>query len=505
LQNPLDADMLALSMNGTYETRNRWFDKIAFFSLFIVVVVIAHFIVVLRSAIVFSEPIDLNCAGLSACIPAGNGWQSEKQWRYQQNTFTLDSFFTSGSGGVTAIVSCQYLLAATKATPKELFEEKASEIGGSTIAKTGQIEMGDGSGLSFAKGLQNGSIPTLHWAYIKSLSGGSQGPTMLFDMFFGAVQLPNNRRLDIEVYQTAGDTNLTEEIFKSVTENLKFTDNLLLDAGSKIVAEIKGKGLDSFLSSPEDGQDRESFFLIKDARGRTVGFTMEVLGSHFATPQVQAARPQNGDALELAPEAQLNILAMSFYYIRGRYDQEQATFFQSDNNLKEFVWRSKTSGPSGRSSAEIVLGKDGIMTIKEFGRRDKEKDYRISPAAIPDVLGEFVFSQMLDSHWKEILVDIIETDGRITPALVSRTDVAGEEAAYVFRVEPLDGRGFFEQVYLDDQRQVSRRLLQQKNAYTLERTIAENILREFPEQGSYILQKKDKILEQDQPQENSEY
>ena len=509
--------MLALSMNGTYETRSRWVDKIAFLGLFIAVLLIASLLVIWRSAIVLSEPIELNCAGLSVCIPTGNGWQSEKQWKYQQNAFTLGSFFNPGSGNVTALVSCRYLLAATRTAPEVLFEEKTSAVGGSKIAKTGQIEIGR-PGSSFAKGPQNKSIPTIDWAHIK-------GSKTLFDTFFGVAQLPNNRRLDIEVYQDTGDTDLAEGIFKSVTESLKFTDNQLLEAGSKIVAEIKGKGLDSFLASVgnklasaervEAGQewDRESFFLIKDARERTIGFTMEVLGSHFAE------RPQNGAALEPVPEAQLNILAWSFYYIRGRHDQEQVTFFQSDNSFNEFVWKSETSGPSGRSGVEIVLDKNGIMTVKEFDLQAKEKDYQISPAAIPDVLGKYIFSQMLDSDQKEIFVDIIEADGKITPALISRievspsfasqnrssgADVAQEEAAYLFRMEFLDGRGFSEQVYLDDQRRISRRLLQQESTYTLERTSAENILREFPEQGSYILQKKDKILEQGQPQENSE-
>jgi len=497
--------MLVLSMNGTYETRRRWVDKIAFFGLFIAVLLIARFIVIWRSAIVLSEPIELDCAGLSVSIPAGNGWQSEKQWKYQQNAFTLGSFFNPGSGSVTALVSCRYLLAATKATPNELFEEKASAVGGSKIAKTGQIEIGR-PGFSFAKDSQNGVLLTLNWAHIKR-------PKTLFDMFFGVAQLPNNRRLDIEVYQTTGDTDLAEGIFKSVTESLKLTDNQLLEAGSKIVAEIKSKGLDSFLApaSNKQGQGRESFFLIKDARERTIGFTMEALGSRFAE------KPQKGGApIDLAPEAQLNILAGSFYYIRGRYDRKQATFFRSRNNLDEFVWKSETSSLAGRSGAEIVLGKDGIMTVKKFDRRAEEKSYQISSAAIPEVLSEFTFSQMLDSDQKEIFVDIIEADGKITPALVSRIETPSpfasqnrsngvaatrEEATYAFRVELLEGRGFSEQVYLDDQRRISRKLLQQESTYTLERTGAENILREFPEQSSYILQKKDKMLEQDQPQD----
>jgi hypothetical protein len=503
--------MIASSMNGTYETtRRRGVDKIVLLGLFIVALLIAHFIVVLRSSIVLSEPIELDYAGLSVSVPTGNGWQSEKQWQYQQNAFTLGSFFNPGRSGATALVSCRYLLAATRAAPDVLFEEKASAIGGAKIAKTGQIEMGS-PGLSFAKGSQNRGPLTLNWAHIKR----SKTP---FDTFFGFAQLPNNRRLDVEVHQATGGTDLAEEIFKSVTDSLKFTDTKLLDAGGKIIAEIKSKGLDSFL----ENQGQESFFLIKDARGRTLGFTMEVLSSHFAE------KLQNKDVLiETVPEAQLgsrlagspNILAGGFYYIRGRYDRTQTTFFQSDNSLNEFVWKSQTSSPAGRSDAEIVLGKDGIMTVKKFGRRAEENDYQISPAAIPDVLGELLFSQMLDSDQKKIVVDTIEADGKITPVLISGiesprrsasqnrssgTDVTDEEATYVFSVQLLDGRGFSEQVYLDDQRRISKRLLQQEGTYTFERTSTEDILREFPEQGSYILQRKDKILEQGQPQENSE-
>lgn len=466
-------------------------DKIAFFGLLIVALLIARFIVVWRTAIVLSAPLELECGGLSVCLPAGVGWLSEKQWKYQQNTFTLDSFFNPGYGSVTALVLCRYHLAATAATAEAVFAEKVSALGGSEIAKTGQIEIGR-PGLSFAKGSQNEGILTIDWAYIKRSK-------TLFDTFFGVAQLPNNRRLDIEVHQTTGDTDLAEGIFKSVAESLKYTDNHLLEAGSKIVGEIKDKGLDSFLAYLEGGQYRENFFLIKDAKGQAIGFTMEVLGSRLAGSP--------------------NILGGSFYYLRGLYGREQAAFFQSRNNLSEFVWKSETSGPSGRSGAEIILGKDGIMTVKEFDLQTREKSYQISPAAIPDVLGEFVFSRMLDSDQKKIFVDIIEADGKITPALVSRIDarspaslqnqsgeidVAGEETVYVFNVEILDGRGFSEQVYLNSQRRISRRLLQQESTYTLERTGAENILKEFPEQSSYILQRKDKILEQNQPQESSE-
>ena len=110
---------------------------------------------------------------------------------------------------------------------------------------------------------------------------------------------------------------------------------------------------------------------------------------------------------------------------------------------------------------------------------------------------------MLDSSHKKILVDIIDAEGAIIPAVISRIEgqqppAAEEEAAYVLKVELLDGQGFSEQVYLDSQRQVSKRLLQQESIYTIERSSAENVLKQFPKRADFILRKK--MLEQNQPQ-----
>lgn len=472
-------------MNETHETKKYVTDKIALLGLFIVTLLIARLIIASRSAIVLSEPIKLNYAGLSVSIPAGNGWRSEKQWRYQENAFTLSSFFDSGSGRVTGLTSYRYLLATTPATSDMLFKEKISAVGGA-IADTGQ---------TWTDKL------TINWVHIKK-------PKALFEMFFGTAKLPNNRQLDIEVYQAMGDADLAGRLFKRITESLKFEDNQLLEAGSKIIAEVKSKGLDSLLDSrfakePQnaDSQSRESFFLIKDTAGRIIGFTMDVF--------VAAAVLQSPD---FGQDAQPDIQAASFYYIRGRYDRQQITFFQGRNNLDEFTWRSETSRINSRSGAEIVLDKAGTMTVSKFGPKAEDKNYRLSSAAIPDIFTDLTFSQMLDSSYKKILVDIIDAGGTIIPAVISRIEdfgelsrtgqepsLAEEEAAYVLKVELLDGRGFSQYVYLDGQRQVSKRLLQQEGIYILERTSAENVLRQFPERADFSLRKK--MLEQNQPQD----
>ena len=444
-------------MDKTYETRKVAADKIALLCLFIVALLIARFIVTSRSAIAFSEPIKLSHTGLSVSIPAGNGWRSEKKWKYQQNAFTLSSVFTLGSGGLPPQVHCRYLLAAPKPAPDMRVEQRASAVGG-TVVKTGQIQTG---------------MLTIDWAHIKK-------PKMPLDLFFGTVKLPNSRRLDIEVFQTTGDTELAEQVFKGIAESLKFEDNQLLEAGSEIVTEIKNTGIDRFLYN----KSRQTFFLIKDAAGRAIGFTMDVL-------------------IDSGRDAQLNIQAASFFYIRGRYGREQTAFFQSRNNLNEFTWKSEASGMTGVSGAELNLDEAGVMTVRKFSPRPEEKDYQLSSAAIPEVFLEFVFGQMLDSDHEKIIVDIIDADGRITPALVSKIETedtaAAEEDGYILKVEFLDGRGFSERVYLDSQYQISKSISQQDGTYTLERSSIKDIAIQFPERADYILQK-NKMLEQSQPQ-----
>jgi len=452
-------------MDETSGIRKYEADKIGLLGLFAVALLIARLIVLWRSAILLSEPIKLDYTGLSVSMPVGNGWQSRKQWKFRENAFTLSSIFNPGS---TASAHCRYLLAAAKATPDRLFEQKASEVHG-TIAKTDQIRMG---------------TLTIDWVHIKKQE-------MLFDMFFGTTQLPNNRQLDIEVHQTMGDTDLAEQVFKRIAESLEFENNHLLEAGSEIIAEIKSKGLVSFLAD----QNREAFFLIKNARGRTIGFTMNVL-------------------INSEPDAQLNIQAASCLYIADRYARKRVTSFQSDNSFDRFNARSETSSQAGRSGTELILDKaDGLTVKKKFAAWDEEKNYRLGPAAIPDVLDEQLFSQLLDRDHRKIIVDIIDPDGTIIPTLVSRIETkdtvvaegdpvlqidrkigAQEEAGYVLRIELLDGRGFYEQVYFDDQKRIFKRVIWHGDTYILESATEEEVLRQFPKQANYILQK-NKMLE----------
>jgi len=128
------------------------------------------------------------------------------------------------------------------------------------------------------------------------------------------------------------------------------------------------------------------------------------------------------------------------------------------------------------------------MTVRDFNLENKEETYQLNAAAIPDVFLELISGRMLISSYEKIVLDLIEADGTITPVFISK--ISGQENKnYLLRMELLNRKGFFEQIYLDSDMRIYKRLLQQEGAYVLKRADSDDILREFPERADYILQK----------------
>ena len=446
LQKMLRIITMAAIMDDTHRIKKIEYDKIALLGLFMLSLLLAHLIVVFMSRISFSDPILLSQTGLSVSMPSGRSWQSDRQWQYQENKFSLSSFFPLGSDRPTTWANCRYLLSAETATPQMRFEQRASGID-AVVTETNQTQT---------------DMLTIDWARIDR-------PELHFSMFFGTAILPDDRQLDIEVYQIAGEGELAELVFKHIIETLEFEDNQLLKTGAEIVAEIKSRGLAGFLNN----QNQQAYFLIKDPAKNTIGFTMDVL-------------------VESGADAQPNIRAAGLLYIRGQNSIEHATSFQCSNNLDEFVYNSETSQRNGRSGTETILDETGVITVREFQAQPDEKSYRLGTAAIPDIFLDQLLMQMLESGTSQIVVDIIEAKGKIIPTLIAAIEAAedmtaDEDAAYAFELELLDGRGYSEKIYLNDQKQVYLRLARQDDVYILERAEVESIVREFPEHAELIL------------------
>lgn len=439
-------------MDETYKKKYAA-DKIAFLGLLLIGLLAAFLIITSRSAIVLSEPITLSHTGLSVSIPAGNGWHSQKQWKHLENEFILSSVFDPGSGQPLFWAGCFYKLAEKKTSPQTRLEQKAAEIGGQ-ILKIEQI---------------NTAVLDIDWAHIKKPDG-------LSSTFFATITLSDARQLDIEVTQITGETKLAEQAFNLIIASLQFEGNHLLEAGSEIITNIKNTGLNSLFSD----KAKEVFFLLRDSKKHPIGFTIDTFAD---------AGQQN----------QLSIQVANLLYLPGRLGQEQITSLHSQNNLSQFVIKNEISTLRGRTGTEITLDKAGLTTIRKFGPQSKEKTYQLSSAAIPDILSELIFTQMLNSNYDQILVDLLTGEGKIIPTLVSRiqsddTVLNEKEIAHALKVELLDGRGFFEFVYFDSQGLITKTIVHQDDVYILDRSDAETILALFPEAAEYLLEKK-QVLE----------
>jgi hypothetical protein len=437
-------------MSETYGLKKPGGDKVALLGLFVLALLTARLVVGLKSAISLSEAIVLPCEELSVSMPSGNGWYSQEQWEFMNNAFALRGVFALHSGRPAAQVTCRYLLAAEPASPRSRFEQITREVDG-TVVKTGQTKVG---------------TLTIDWARIEK-------PDILLGVFFGTARLPNNRQLDIEVRQVSGGTELVQRTFQSIVASLSFKESSGhlggLEAGAELVTALKSQGLDPLANN----QDRQTFYLIKDSAEQPIGFAADAL-------------------INPGREAKSNIQTASFLYIKGRNTLEQRAVFQCSRNLDEFVYKSQTYCSTGASSAEIVADNTGLMTVREFDGRTEEKSYRLGRAAVPDVFLDQVLWKMLNSNQKEIIVDVVDPNGRITPTSVSRTE-AGKDAAYAFELRFLDGRNFSERVFLDEQRQIYRLLLHQEDTYSFERTSAESVAGEFPEHAQRFLRSLEKL------------
>jgi hypothetical protein len=64
----------------------------------------------------------------------------------------------------------------------------------------------------------------------------------------------------------------------------------------------------------------------------------------------------------------------------------------------------------------------------------------------------------------------------------------GPDAAHVVKLMPLDGRGFYQLVYLNERKGISKSLLRREETYLFESIDPEDAARLFPERAEYILQ-----------------
>ena len=436
-------------MNENYRLRKFGADKIALLVLFVLALLIAQIIIKTRSKLELSEPIELSNTGLSLSIPLGNGGESDEKWHYDENTFSLGSYLFIGATEPSAYVFCRYLLAPEMISPEIWFARKAAGVQGA-VEEISRIQK------------ENLNID---WARIEC-------PDTLLSIFLGTVELPHNRRFNIEVNQMTLEMGLAQKVFEQVIESLIVRDNPKLDTGRDIIAKIKNDGLDGFLVN----RDKKNNFMIMNSRKQNIGFALEVL-----------IDSDSGD--------DFNIQAASHFYLTGLNNREKGAFYRGENNIEEFAWQSQILETTEKAYTKTVLDEDGIITVVKYSNLEAgEERYKFGPTMIPEIFIEPILSRMLQDDIKEIVIDVIDSEGDIIPIYISSIEAEAENnEEYVFRIDFMGEQDVFERVYLDRKKQISRIILQQNQRYIFESTSLENIAEAFPERADIILTRDEKL------------
>lgn len=424
-------------MNENYDLRKFGADKIVFLGMFLLAVLIANFIVSVNSALYFSEPIELAHTGLSISIPAGKGWQNSKQWRYEDNAFILSSNFLPDGHSPDAVVNCRYLLSSQQGiTPKNLLKQQTNDPN-NIILET--------------KLIQKGNIE-IHWAHIEKP----------FSIFWGAAELPNNRTVTIEVFETTFEIDIGERIFTKIVESMSFNEDNPVKTGEAFVNEIKSKGIDSLINN----YNSQSCFFIQDSDNRNIGCTIDLLG-------------------KIDSNDQFGISGASYLFMGGLNPQEQKTLFRGDKGLNKYIWQSQTITRTLQKGAIIALDESGTINVTTQVNVKPDK-YLNCSRVVPSILLESLINPIIQSDINDAVIDIIDSNGKISSALFSfqPADENAEGYFYIVTLESLDGRGFSETFYLNDDKQIIRAA----GNYYLERTDIETIKEEFPNLTDYISQ-----------------
>ncbi len=422
--------------------------KVVFLGIFVLGLLLAQLHISARSRLVLSMPFELPYTGISVRMPLGNGWHSESAWQFIANTFTISSIFSPTTGSIAASVEVQYLTAPMKVRPEQQFKRYSRELAG-TVLETGKI--------------QNSGV-LIDWARIKIQN-------KFLDVFFGVAQLPNGRRLSIEVQAPSLDADWTEEIFTKIAESVSFEDNYLLENGRRIVEKLKTKGLAQVMPNHQ-----HRFFLVRNEKEQINGFLTNLI------------------SISSGEQGPNNVRLAELYHIRIRQGLFGGhSLFQGDRKLQQFLWISKTDSPGavGETTVQIELTEDSLMTVKSYMPL-VSRSYNIGPAAIPEIFLEPLVGLFVDSGITEALVDLIFTNGRIVPTRLSVIDTGRTNtdppAAYIAKLDFLDQQGYYEQIYLDENKELFKAVLHRENTYIFQRSDKDEILEYFPVWRDYFFQ-----------------
>jgi hypothetical protein len=422
-------------MHEAQEEKKQSLQLLTLFGFFALSLLLAYIMVISKTAVKLSSPIKLGHSGLAVSLPKGKGWDTQQNWQPLTNEYSISSKFPK-EGQFHMLIDCRVVLGKTETSAEDIFQERASQLQGDII----EIYQVDNDTLLFDM-------------------ASMTKPKTSTSFFIAVARLPFNRSLYIELLQRTGDIDHAREVFHAIAEKTEFHDQGLTQAGADIIQQIKNKGVTNFLQSQQ-----QNYYIHKDNQDNSLGFDIDI---------TSLPDPDQDLSIEVS--------TLSFFR-RTRFFEQQMSYFQCDEAIDQFKWRSSIS--TQRSSVTFRIEAEyQKMVVERLSRFPEEKSYSLSDAAIPDILTDLVFEQMLLSGRQQISIDIIDSKGDITPTLISKTmpqDAAGHQFIIQFLGSDKTGKIFF-----DDEMKITKLVWPDK---TIFRTTAEKIAEQFPRQAELLLQ-----------------
>jgi len=434
------------------QKRKNWKAQITLLSLLVLAIIIAELLTIKNSTLKFSNPIKLKYANLSISIPTGSNWKSRKNWKYQNNSFSLTSIFSPTPASITAIIKCRYLLAPQSPSADDVFLRKANQIDGKII-ETYKVEVGN---------------LIINRARI-------QKPNANFEALLATVLLANNHRLNIEFhYQANRSLKKPAQIFDGIIKSLKIEQQYLFNEATQIINALKAKGISSVLNNDK----LQSFLLIKNYKNQPIGFAIEIIKKSIE-------------------KNKFNIKGASFFTVKEPYPQQESELIQSDDKFSDYIWKSNKSSQAGQKSTQIITHKDETLTVTNL-LPPEETTLQASSNSIPEIFLDILLTQILQSKLKKCNVDIIESHGKIIPVIISKDEQPKSyskenEPSYLLKMTRLDNTNINEEIYFDNQQTITKRIISpeatkdKQNSYILVRSTAKRLAEQFPENAELII------------------
>jgi hypothetical protein len=428
--------------------------EVVLLAIFVIGLIISYAIVVSRSYIKLSSPVEVPSAGFSFSMPQGNGWQTGTDVQFEENSYYLTAVQKAAGDKVATRLTVMYVVAAGTIDANGWLKLKAAQMGGRIFGE---------------RRIEGRDICTI--AAMFEMRGQSMR------LFCGIASLPGGRNVLIEAIDTTDDESWGWNVLTSVAESFAFKGNPLLEEGKKIVASIRGKGLAQAMGISK----RQEYFLVSED-GRNEGF------------EVNLYARSDGDV-------PLNVRMIESYYVRSLGGMEGV--LQTNDQFDRFFWITNALSSRGvRSKAvELRLDDDATMSVRIGGARYAQ-EYVPGPAAIPDPLSPAVYREMIAADTPQAIIDFIDSQGRILPAIVQvqkKSSDANDDSVYTVTVKYFDQTGLSQELYLNADGQIVKGIVAGRSSYLLTRGSKETIFAEFPLWLDYITSI-EKLLEEEMPE-----